>query len=89
MIDNVEIVNLCADDENSGEQTAALLVKCFEKIPGAWDDMNSALQAVKTSLNPQCVSRTAVDKGAKVLGWISGFPNRSFTHWNSIWHLFA
>jgi aminoglycoside 6'-N-acetyltransferase I len=71
----VRIVDLRADDEQTIRQIAAMLVAGFrEHWPEAWPDLSSALAEVRDSLNPERISRVALDEDGTVLGWIGGIP---------------
>jgi aminoglycoside 6'-N-acetyltransferase I len=74
MVD-VQIVDLLPEDQDAVEQAAALLVEGFrEQWPGAWPNMESALEEVREALEPGKVARVAIDGEGRVLGWIGGQP---------------
>lgn len=63
-------------------QVAALLVEAFrEHWPGAWPDMESALEEVRESFAEGRISRVAVGEGGDVLGWIGGIPEYDGRVW--------
>lgn len=67
----MQIADLNASDELHIQQVAALLVAGFhEHWPQAWPDLDSALETVRESFGPDCISRVALDGGA-VVGWIA------------------
>jgi len=69
----MRIIDLLADDSESVEQVAALLIEGFkEHHPSAWPDMKAALDEVAESFAPGRISRVAVDGSGVVLGWIGG-----------------
>ncbi|MEW5959003.1 MAG: GNAT family N-acetyltransferase, partial [Chloroflexota bacterium] len=70
---NWKIIALQADDHESIQQTAALLVAGFREYwPEAWPDLASARQEIQDSLGEDRLSRIAVDDRGAVLGWIGG-----------------
>lgn len=67
----MKVVDLRADDEEAIRQAAGLLVEGFkEHWPHAWPEMGSALQEVRSALEPDMINRIAVDEAGTVLGWI-------------------
>jgi aminoglycoside 6'-N-acetyltransferase I len=78
----MRITDLKADDERLVHQVAALLVAAFrEHWPGAWPDMESALEEVRESFAEGRISRVAVDEGGEALGWIGGIPEYDGRVW--------
>jgi aminoglycoside 6'-N-acetyltransferase I len=67
----VKIIDLPPGNEDLLKQTADLLFRSFREMsPEAWPTQKAARQEVKESLNKDRISRVAVDKKGKVLGWI-------------------
>jgi aminoglycoside 6'-N-acetyltransferase I len=71
----MKIRALRSDDEAAIDQAADLLVTGFAHLaPPAWPDRQTARKEVLESLEPDRVSRVAVDGYGTVLGWIAGIP---------------
>jgi len=71
----MQIVDLRPDDEAVIHQAALLLVDVFrEHAPDAWPDLEAGLAEVRESLQPERISRVALDEDGTVLGWIGGMP---------------
>ena len=69
----VQIITLSPDDERAIEQVAALLVEGFKAhSPNAWGNMAAALEEVRESFGKGRISRIAVDRSGKIIGWIGG-----------------
>ncbi len=69
----MQIVDLRSDHESAIHQVAALLVEGFAtNWPGAWPDLESALEEVRESFAAGRISRVAQDSDGTVLGWIGG-----------------
>jgi aminoglycoside 6'-N-acetyltransferase I len=69
----MQIVDLRSDHESAIHQVAALLVEGFAtNWPGAWPDLESALEEVRESFATGRISRVAQDSDGTVLGWIGG-----------------
>jgi len=69
----MHIIDLSPDNHAHIRHAAALLIDGFkEHWPGAWPDMDSALQEVREALAPGRIARVAVDDDESVLGWIGG-----------------
>jgi len=69
----MQIIDLRADDLAAVQQVTSMLVEGFkEHSPHAWPDSEAALQEVRESLQPDRISRIAVDEHGNVLGWIGG-----------------
>ncbi len=67
------IADLTSGDTSRIEQCAALLVEGFrEHWPGAWEDMDSALEEVREALQPERICRVALSEAGEVLGWVGG-----------------
>lgn len=78
----MQIVDLQADDARMLEQVAALLVDAFhEHWPTAWPDLDSGLREVRESLDPDRISRVAVDEDGTVLGWIGAISQYDGRVW--------
>jgi aminoglycoside 6'-N-acetyltransferase I len=78
----LQIIDLRADDIAAVQQVASLLVEGFkEHWPQAWPDHEAALQEVRESLQPDRISRIAVDEHGNVLGWIGGIHQYAGFTW--------
>lgn len=72
----MKIVNLLPGDESAIHQVAALLVESFAaNWPGAWPDLEAALEEVRESFESGRISRVAFEEDGTVLGWIGGISN--------------
>jgi aminoglycoside 6'-N-acetyltransferase I len=77
------VIHDLSDDATTIDAVAALLVAGFAKHwPDAWPDHESAVEEVRESLEPQRISRVAVDDDGTVLGWIGGLHEYA-----SVWEL--
>jgi aminoglycoside 6'-N-acetyltransferase I len=78
----VRIVDLDPGNEEPVRQAAALLVEGFkEHWPGAWPNMDAALEEVRESFGERRISRAAVDESGTVLGWIGGISSYGGNVW--------
>ena len=78
----MKIIDLQANDEVAIQQVAILLVEGFkEHWPDAWPDLESALQEVHESFEPDRISRIAIDESETVLGWIGGIRQYDGNVW--------
>ena len=69
------ILDLQADDEGTLCQAATLLTEGIkEHSADGWPDMEAALEEVREYLEPDRISRVAVDARGTALGWIGGRP---------------
>lgn len=67
----MRIIDLQPDQRQLIEQLAALLVESFQADwPNAWPTLAAARQEVLESLEPDRLSRVAVDPAGAALGWI-------------------
>jgi aminoglycoside 6'-N-acetyltransferase I len=72
----MHIVDLRSDEESAIRQVAALLVEGFAtNWPGAWPDLESALEEVRESFAAGRISRVAQDSDGTVLGWVGGISH--------------
>ena len=72
----MHIVDLRSDEESAIRQVAALLVEGFAtNWPGAWPDLESALEEVRESFAAGRISRVALDEDGIVLGWVGGISH--------------
>jgi len=69
------IVDLRDGDERAVRRAAELLVLCFAHIPSGWHTLDQGLAEVRESLEPDRISRVAVDEAGEVLGWIGAIPS--------------
>ncbi len=65
----MHIIDLRPDNLTGREQVAHLLVDAF---PQAWPDLSAAMVEVNESLEPERVSRIAINDQQAVVGWIGG-----------------
>jgi aminoglycoside 6'-N-acetyltransferase I len=78
----MQIVNLTPGNEKAIRQVATLLIEGFKEMaPGAWPDLESALQEVRESFGEGRISRVALDDDGAVLGWIGGIPEYNGNVW--------
>lgn len=71
----IRIIDLTSDQPALVEQTARLLLEGFgEMAPDAWNTIEEALEEVHESLEPDRISRVALDNENNVIGWIGGIP---------------
>jgi len=75
---NVQITDLRAVDQPKIQQVARLIIEGFKDH---WPDLNSALQEVQASLEPDRISRIAVADNNQVLGWIGGIKQYDGNVW--------
>lgn len=76
-----QIIDLDAGDEAEIRQTAALLYEAFSDRPSGWTDYESAIKEVLKSLQPERISRVAIDDDGDVLGWIGGISHYQGNVW--------
>ncbi|MHB1134954.1 MAG: GNAT family N-acetyltransferase [Chloroflexota bacterium] len=68
----MRIVALDCQDQALVMKVAQLVYEGFrESFPGAWPDLEAALEEVRESCGPERLSRVALDDGTP-LGWIGG-----------------
>jgi aminoglycoside 6'-N-acetyltransferase I len=73
MTADIRIIDLRPDNPEAITETASLLFNGFrEHNPNGWPDMEAAFREVEESLQEGHISRIAMDKENKVLGWIGG-----------------
>jgi aminoglycoside 6'-N-acetyltransferase I len=78
----MRIVDLEADDEQTIHTLAALLVEVFrEHAPDAWPTLAAGLEEVRESLQPEYLSRVALNDDGTVMGWIGGRPEYDGRVW--------
>lgn len=79
---NLKIIDLDRDRQDAIQQIATLLVEGFQtNYPDAWPNIEAALQEVFQSFDSDRISRIAVDKQGKVLGWIGGIKQYNGNVW--------
>jgi len=72
-LSDIRIIGLLPDNKEHIRQTADLLFRGFrEHNPNGWPTPAAALREVRKSLKKGHISRIAVDKNNKVLGWVGG-----------------
>jgi aminoglycoside 6'-N-acetyltransferase I len=69
----MQIVDLLPENKEVILQVARIVVEGFRAIP-AWPDLDAALEEVRESFDPGCISRVALDEHGTVMGWIGGRP---------------
>lgn len=78
----MQIIDLTVDNEAAVQQAAQLLVAGFKAHwPDAWPDLAAARQEVAEALQPDRISRVAVDDQGRVLGWIGGISSYDGHAW--------
>lgn len=78
----MQIIDLTTDNEDFIQQAAQLLVAAFKTHwPDAWPDLEAARQEVQEALQPDRISRIAVDDQGLVLGWIGGISGYGGHAW--------
>ncbi|MBN1874047.1 MAG: GNAT family N-acetyltransferase [Anaerolineae bacterium] len=78
----MHIVDLSANNANALHQAARILVEGFKAHwPGAWPDMDAAMEEVHEALQPERICRAAVNDEGKILGWIGGIPEYDGNAW--------
>ncbi len=78
-----KIIDLRPGNIKAVRQAADLLFRGFrEHNPNGWPTPAAALKEVTKSLKKERISRIAVDKNNKVLGWVGGIHEYSF-----VWEL--
>lgn len=66
-----QIIGVDPGNEGMLRQMAELLISGFvDMAPGAWPDLDSALEEVRAALGPGRACRAAVDADGRVVGWI-------------------
>lgn len=79
----MQIVDLKPEHTGYIQQIAEILVEGFrEHWPTAWPDLDSAINEVHESFQPERLSRVALDESEKlVLGWIGAIPEYDDLVW--------
>ena len=78
----VQIITLSADDEQTINQVAGLLIEGFKAYaPHAWPNMAAALEEVRDSFGEDKISRIALDSNGEIVGWISGLSHYDGNVW--------
>lgn len=79
---DVEIIDLDRDRQDIIQQVATLLFEGFQThYPDAWPNLAAALQEVEASFDSDRISRIAINKQGKVLGWIGGIKQYNGNVW--------
>lgn len=78
---DVRIVDLSVGPGERIDRTAALLKTAFAGRTHDWQDFDSARRTVLESIDPQNISRIAVDDAGAVIGWISAGPTYDGHAW--------
>jgi aminoglycoside 6'-N-acetyltransferase I len=71
----MQIVDLCPDDEKRIIEVVTLLIDAFRENLDYCPDKESALEEIQELFEPGRISRVAVDEQGTVLGWIGGRPH--------------
>ncbi len=78
----MKIRDLESTSEHFIRQVAAILVEAFrDNWPDAWPDMESALEEVHQSFQPDRISRVALADDGEVLGWVGGISEYDGNVW--------
>jgi aminoglycoside 6'-N-acetyltransferase I len=70
----MRIVDLSDGGGRLVHQAAELLVRCFAHLPSGWHTVEEGLAEVRESLEPDRISRVAVDENGDLLGWTGAIP---------------
>jgi aminoglycoside 6'-N-acetyltransferase I len=82
MSEKFSIIELDPQNQNLCLQAAAMLVEAFaETAPGAWQDLEDALEEVEQALQPGKICRAALDQSGNLSGWIGGQPQYNGHVW--------
>ena len=82
MDSKLQIIALSTLDKAALTEVANLLVEGFrEHWSNAWPDLNSALEEVKASLDTERISRVAVERTGRILGWIGAIKQYGGNVW--------
>jgi aminoglycoside 6'-N-acetyltransferase I len=69
------IVDLPADEDRAVHEAARILTAALhEHWPESWPDQESALEEVRSCLEPERICRAVMDEAGSVYGWIGGIP---------------
>jgi aminoglycoside 6'-N-acetyltransferase I len=71
----IAMFHLTSDRADWIEETARLLQRSFANRSRDWQDLESARRTVLESLGEQGISRIAVDRAERVIGWIAVQPS--------------
>ena len=79
----MRIIDFPSENQEVIRQAAAsLLVVAFEAHwPNAWPDLDAALEEVRESLQPDRISRIAMDDDGAVLGWVGAICGYDGNAW--------
>ena len=78
----MRVIDLTADNTRAIEQVARLLVDGFRDTGSeAWTNLDDALSEVQQSLQPNRISRVAIDDVGNVQGWIGGIEEYAGHLW--------
>lgn len=69
------LADLTRDRTDWIDQTAVLLHSAFRGRTRDWQDLDSARRTVVESLEPEKISRIALDDENRIAGWIGGEPS--------------
>jgi aminoglycoside 6'-N-acetyltransferase I len=79
----LRIVDLTPDATDLIDQAAVLLHEAFYRRSESWQDLESAHDEVIESLDPERISRVALNADDDVVGWIGCFP----TYRGRVWEV--
>jgi aminoglycoside 6'-N-acetyltransferase I len=77
----VRIIDLEPSAADHIAQTARLLHEAFLHRTASWPDIASARDEVLRSIEPENMSRVAIDETDRVVGWIGGQPQYDGVVW--------
>ena len=78
----MRIIDFPSENQEVIRQAASLLVVAFEAHwPNAWPDLDAALEEVRESLQPDRISRIAMDDDGAVLGWVGAICGYDGNAW--------
>ncbi len=78
----MQIIDLDPNNDSVISQVAQLLVDAFrEHWPDAWPTLESAINEVHESFEPDRISRVAIDEHGVILGWIGGISQYDGNVW--------
>ena len=78
----MRIIDFPSENQKVIRQAASLLVAAFkEHWPNAWPDLDAALEEVRESLQPDRISRVALDDDGAVLGWVGAICGYDGNAW--------
>ena len=78
----MQIISLTAEHETAIQQIVQVFVACFQgRSSPAFANPKNALEEIHDSLDPDRISRIAIDSNGDVLGWISASSQYEGNAW--------